>query len=78
MKNIAFSSAEEEKQFLSLLIHDDYQSILLIWGVNHLFSILKWYQYIGNAKASDLVIECIESHLDEQFKALLSERDSFL
>jgi len=74
MKDIAFSSEEEEKRFLSLLIHDDYQSILLIWGINHLFSILKWYQYIGNEEASDLVIGCIENHLDEQFKALL-ERD---
>lgn len=71
MKDIAFSSEEEEKRFLSLLIHDDYQSILLIWGVNHLFSILKWYQYIGSEEASDLVIGCIENHLDEQFKALL-------
>ena len=77
MKELAFNSEGEEKRFLSLIIHDDYQSILLIWGVNHLFSILKWYQYVGNDKGADLVISCIENHLDEQFKTLLSERDSF-
>jgi|GEM_PF-4602398 len=73
MENIIFKNEAEERRFQTMLLDDDYQNILLIWGVDYLFSILKWYQYISNDKGTCLVISCIEDHLDQQFRELLSE-----
>lgn len=67
-----FTSIEEENRFLDCLINDEYETILVVWGVDHLFSVLKWYQFIGNEAAADKVIRCIEDHLDREFQKLSS------
>ncbi|WP_423147785.1 hypothetical protein [Rubrolithibacter danxiaensis] len=69
MKNTpVFKNKFEQKRFTNHVLNDRYDRILVIWGKDCLFNLLKWYQHVEYYPGILKIIDCIEKYQEAEEK----------